>query len=337
MSDGDQDFTGSSGGSNDFDVDYENREVVIAFGVGFHRWDRIKDGVPEQMGAAVSINDDDEIEYTNPTQGVHYRIRAVFTKSEFKTALETEDLMVIYAGHSRYGRGACFADLPDQDGATADPGEHWETGTTSDEGMFRMGYPFVPVHLSDIRDHGYTCRPVSASAPAPAREVRGPEAAADPVAVEMPDDLRGQVDALSAADDNLYWGYAGAQPEVLLRAGWLDTPNSPYDLGGTDLQCRCFCHFGCSSRLHFRELIRGSAYKGWQRDDPPTTRFAYFTTAAAPPDVTTIYWLAGWLKAAGTRKGTSWSQGLADARSFANQKIRQRRATEPVLFGYEIY
>src|SRR5262245_38577355 len=83
--------------------------------------------------------------YYSQDQGVLYNVQLIYDKTEFKDALETPDLHVIYSGHSRIGRGPCFG--PD---IFHQPSEDWEDGTEEATGLFRMGYPYVPVPVSDI-------------------------------------------------------------------------------------------------------------------------------------------------------------------------------------------
>ena len=98
-------------------------------------------------------------EYQAHKQLVTYRLRIVKTKQELDKWFKTPDVMLIYAGHSRYGRGTCFGDKPD-------PGDRWEDGTgctvgnlSKDDGMFRLAFDFVGVTIHDIHKHGYHTRP----------------------------------------------------------------------------------------------------------------------------------------------------------------------------------
>ncbi|BBO88405.1 hypothetical protein [Desulfosarcina ovata] len=98
-------------------------------------------------------------EYINSKQEVIYRLKVVQTKREFKKWLETPGIMVIYAGHSRYGRGACFGDMPA-------PGDRWEDGSgctinklSTDDGLLRLGFEFVGIPITDIHHHHYHTKP----------------------------------------------------------------------------------------------------------------------------------------------------------------------------------
>jgi hypothetical protein len=325
-----EEFEGSSGGPNPYDVEMEVRTIVIGFGTDFHAWEWFKQNLPGEMTLPFTVNDDDEIEIEHTEQGIRYVLRQTESKQEFRDALETEDLMVIYAGHSRYGRGCCFAQVfNDMEGAHAEPGEHWEDGTTDDDGLLRWAFPYVSVHLSDIRTHQYTFRPVSAAEDCPPRDERHPEARAGAVAFELPEDLRAYVASGFETDDHRYWGFRGAEPSVLVHAGWTDTNASPFDLGAVNLQCRCLCHFGCSTRLHFRPILRGDDYKAWQRDEAENTNYAYFTTAPAPPPPAAMVWIGAMMKSTQFKAGEPWFEGLKDTVNLANRRIRQLRVSEP--------
>jgi len=98
-------------------------------------------------------------EYNNDKQQVIYRIQIVQTKHEFKKWLQTPSVHVIYAGHSRYGRGACF-------GATPNPGDRWEDGTgcttgniSKEDGLLRLGFDLMGIPITDIHHHHYHTRP----------------------------------------------------------------------------------------------------------------------------------------------------------------------------------
>jgi hypothetical protein len=99
-------------------------------------------------------------EYRSDKQRVLYRIRIVETKAEYRKWLQTPGVHVIYSGHSRYGRGACFGNTPK-------PGDRWEDGTgctknaiSSKDGLLRLGFDIVGIPITDIVKHGYHMAPV---------------------------------------------------------------------------------------------------------------------------------------------------------------------------------
>ncbi len=271
---------------------------------------------------------DDEGEYVCDAQLVYFKVKAVRTKSEFKAALETEGIQVIYEGHSRYGRGACFDQYS---GEFTPQGEQWEDGTTNDNGLFRLGYPVLPVELKDIEHHGYQFRPVAAADGLPEMAYRHPDIRRQVGKITLPDDLTGQVAPYYESDNNQYYGLKlGGLDNIVVYADWVSTVNDPFDLGALDFKCRVFCHFGCSSRLHYWEVIRRDAYKGWKRDDPPTDRFAYFTTNFSVGD-TAAMWLTNWMKFPKENANESWWKSLQEAKRRTNIQLNANR------LGYEIY
>jgi len=272
-----------------------------------------------------SVNSDGEGEYWSEKQQVRYTIRPIIKKSEFKTALETEDLHVVYDGHSRYGRGTCFSHQDD-----AATGDQWGFGTDNDDGLFHLGYPYVAVELHDISTHQYQFAPIAVTEDIPPVEERHPEARGRPDKILLPEELRPLVRFTYESDTNQYWGFAGAQPELLVVAGWRNTITSPFDLGAVDIKCRCFCHFGCSSRVHFWRIVRKDEYKAWQRDTPPTTNFAYFSTETTYPYIT-LYWLYYLLKYDQPNAHQSWWNSLEGAKRGANARLQRERR------GYLVY
>lgn len=333
-----EEFEGSSGGPNPYDVELETRAILIGFGTDFHAWEWFKQELPAEVTRTVTVTDDDEIEIENVEQGIRYLISHTESKQEFQEALETEDLIVIYAGHSRYGRGFCFAQVFSEFGASSpEPGDHWESGSDDDDGMLRAAFPYVTVHLEDIDTHQYTFRPLAAEEDAPARSERHPEAAAEPEHLELPENLRKYVDPDYASEDHLYWGYRGGTPGLLMRAGWRSTPENPYELDKVDLKCRCLCLFSCSTRLHFRPILRGDDYKAWQRDESGNSNYAYFTTGPAPPPWTALAWVASMIQSTKVKAGENWHAGLKDTMELANRKVRKMRATDRKNFSFDIY
>lgn len=82
---------------------------------------------------------------TTPT----YEIQVIFDKSDFAKALDTAEAIVVYDGHSRWGRGPCFgpagiAEMPD---AKAFPINPWNLS-------FLMGYDATDTEcMEDIMHH----------------------------------------------------------------------------------------------------------------------------------------------------------------------------------------
>jgi hypothetical protein len=336
MSEGEYD--GSSGEDNAYDAGFETREVVIGYGAQFHDWDYMKGIWSSEIGSDFTDNGD-WCEVANPRQGVRWVVEPTIRKDIFKEALEREGILVIYQGHSRHGNGACFAEEPGgfPPGYGQAPGEivaenvqgdHWGDGTDEADGMFRLGKPFICMPLSELRENRYRFAPSAITDPKPAAVDRDAHAQGTVTRLTLPEDLRDLVMSGYESDTHQYWAVHGN--DILMYAGWTGTRNDPYDLGATDMRCRCFCHFGCSTREHFRQIIRGDDYKAWQRDDPPTERFAYFTTAPAP-NHGTLYFMLYLMNNDIASRGESWARCLWEARRLANARLRRER------LGFQIY
>jgi hypothetical protein len=266
--------------------------------------------------------------YFSPEQGVLYNAQMIWDKTEFKKALETPDLHVIYSGHSRIGRGPCFG--PD---VFKQPGENWEDGEDEATGLFRMGYPFVPVPVSDVAEHGYTafavpssvsidkadCHPMLQASFGNKKEfsINELEAKLDKGHrkprwhVDDPDQLFKKfwgVDMVSVAGVN--------ERHAVLHAGWEQTKVDPLDLGGTDIQCKVLCVFSCSTQMHFAKVLRDR--KQWAKSDDDG--YAFFTTEAAAMDIAPswIYHLLTYNKFSANQ---SWKDLLEYVRGKTNQDL----------------
>jgi hypothetical protein len=78
-----------------------------------------------------------------------------------------------------------------------------------------------------------------------------------------------------------YWYFGGRNsaegasvPQLVLYAGWQDTLATPMELDKANIQCRVLTLLGCSTLLHFKNVLR--AQKNWQQADD--NNIAYFTT-----------------------------------------------------------
>lgn len=267
-------------------------------------------------------------EYINHDQGVHYKFRLVYSLSDYKNALETPGLIVVYSGHARYGRGPCFDQYASEYSAT---GEQWEDGTNTQNGIFRMGYPYVPVEIEDLAHHKYTCRPIPVEEPKPPNEgshpmSRHPEARRTLLPVMLKPELNGHVKSGFVSPSSSYWGYGAT---IVLNAGWDATARNVHNLNDVNLACRTFCHFGCSSKIHLWQLVRRAEYKGWARPRPPTERLAYFTTATS--DWRTVYWLFYLL----SYRRPNGDTHFFDSHEYAVRRANQRLAAEST--GFQIF
>jgi hypothetical protein len=363
-------------------VRYEGRHILVAQGIQFNNAqlasesgidrsgdEQIPTGyLTDQLGAAVPFPI--QVSGTSATfksvkQGVKYTIDVTTSRTEFKNQLETpgkpgtkelEYWHVIYDGHSRYGRGACF-------GTDESPGEDWENSSdpaAGPAGLYRMAYPFVGVPVLDILHHEYSTDVVSVKVnPAPAdREYKGKlhertlkqlkqgtesyirdlirkKIFKDYTETELNEYLArlGSLDSwlrivgdrvpmVSLGDalrpDDKFWAYhSGEGPAVLLQAGWKETVTKPMDLGATDLKCRIFCHFGCSAYQHYRSILRDR--KNWKKSGN-TDWFAYFTHGLSV-SITGPFWLYYLLTYDQFSAGKPWEPSLEYARIKTNARI----------------
>lgn len=227
---------------------------------------------------------DNEWEYLNIQQGVRYVVRVIDEKKQFVQALQTPGVHVLYSGHARYGRGPCFG------AGGSSKGEEWEEGhpgqpppakpNPNNDGIFRMGYPFIGVDLAELFEHGYTANLV--------------EAVTRPSAGDCDPDLRPHLGALrgrTAAElhpsllarlrvkdpTRKWWSYrAGRKNEmhVVHHADWQHTSSDPDDIGAITPTCRVLTHLGCSSFIHNYPVVR--TLKKWVRAG--NERYAYWTS-----------------------------------------------------------
>jgi hypothetical protein len=310
---------------------YELREIVVAQGIEHHNTDpwlvpedntpygyQIPRGLqqyfPDNAEHEWARIDDTSAEFVSHTQRVRYTIRLVTTKDQYKQALLTEGLHVIYMGHSRYGRGQCF-------GPSADPGEDWEQGSNATTtGLFRDGYPVIGVHLSELREHGYRFYPVAATTQIRSNWYHPEIRRGNLHKIALPDDLQSKLLPQGQPMAEKYWASRDGEGETLLLwAGWTDTISNPMDLGATDPLCRCWCIFSCSTQTHFWSIIRQR--KEWKRT--ATDRFAYFTTNVSYP-LTTWAWLRSVFEYSQPNDYQSWYPSLEWAKRRCGRILRSR-------------
>jgi hypothetical protein len=229
-------------------------------------------------------------EYHSIEQGVRFYVKIITKRSEFKSAFETPNIHLIYDGHARYGRGPCFGlddssyvpphryDEIDEEGHRVNrgAGEQWEQGASNEDGIFRMGYPYIGVPILEIISHGYTPNPVESTEKIN-REDCDPDIADKKFQVLTAKELpSGHTIPGMTGSKKKWWGYkAGSGWHVVLHAGWTGTRSTPMDLGAITPKCRVFCHFGCSTFRHNAAILR--TRKKWRREGDD--KFAYWTSA----------------------------------------------------------
>ena len=248
--------------------------------------------------------DDSSATFVSHTQRVRFRVRVINTKDEYKRALETQELHVVYMGHSRYGRGQCFGPLPE-------PGDDWEQGSdTNTRGLLRTGYGVIGVHLSEMRNHGYRFYPVAGSVQLRSGWLHPHVPRSSLRRVALPTDLESNVLPVGQPVQDRYWGFRDGEGNgLLLWAGWEDTISDPMDLGASTLRCRCLCLFSCSTRTHYWRIVRRR--KNWRRTD--TEGFAYFTNGVSYP-LTAWAWLRAVFEYSRRNDYESWYPSLEWAR-----------------------
>jgi uncharacterized protein YkvS len=287
--------------------------------------------------------------YTSDKQKVKYVIVTTVSKKDFKQALETAGpphLIVIYSGHSRYGRGACFHTYTGE-AVLHQKGDHWEgtvgigTFTGDNSGLFRLGYPYILVPLEDIEHHHYHFIPVPVESGAPPRKYRHPfsrhpEVRKSLKKITLPFEFWSLVwPPTHESSTHRYFGRIKRELEdgqwknkvyIILREGWQKTINDPYDLGATNIKCRAFCHLGCSSSTHFWDIVRKKEYKGWERPKPPEDKYAYFTRNPADARVSAL-WLYYLLSYNKENNFKPWWKSLEYAKKMTNKKLRSIRSS----------
>jgi|GEM_PF-3421710 len=319
---------------NTLDLRLEVRHVFLFEGIEFNN-DQLKPAlrVPEALidpkssfkvmqskkPLAISALSDSEFEFDSHEQGVRYKVHRKLKRSELKTALETEDAHVIYSGHARFGRGPCFGR-----GTKDTKSEDWEDGTSTDTGIFRMGFPFLAIPITDVLHHGYTANLVPSS-------VKIAAADCDPdlkphvsslqakTAAQIHPELPAQVKDTDPTKK--FWTYEASdegtkRPHLVLFADFQNTPKSPLDLGGTDMKARVFGHFGCSTLKHNRDVV--VKLKGYEQKDDK--RFSIFTTNLSFGPELVLYFYHLFTCPVGTRGG-AWEPSIEHAIAKTNTDL----------------
>lgn len=148
----------------------EERLIVVAQGIEFHnyklekKWrlpncllDELSNTGPLKIPRCKKLASN-KAEYYNKAQKAKYTILVITSKTEFHKYIEgkkaspwkdNNNVLVMYDGHARYGRGPCL-------GTTDAAGNHWGTGGNPQvEGIFRMGFPYLYVPSTEILFHQY--------------------------------------------------------------------------------------------------------------------------------------------------------------------------------------
>jgi hypothetical protein len=249
----------------------ETRTIIVAFGVGFRPIDQtdfvLADKLVESglLASKLTKIPDGFLYDAKQNHGVAYGVKYVYTKADFKFYLQSPSVHLIYCGHSREGRGPCFLDKSTAEG----PGEHW-----GDAGIFRMGFDFIGVPTSDIKEHQYTPQLVS------------PAELVDPTRCE-PVNLGKHYGALETRTTSVptvvplgqYRGYT--TPDE-----WLAVKCGAGDLAQTKPSARVLCLFSCDTADYWKPTVQAT---GWKTS--ADSGFVYYTSATDAPLATTAQWL----------------------------------------------
>jgi hypothetical protein len=303
---------------------YERRHIRLAHGIQFHQdqveelW-RVNPYLDSLLSRYPNVEKISNAEYRNHRQRVIFTIEETTDKSVFRRWLETPELHVIYNGHARYGRGPCFGRIEENAMETEDWGEGTNRSTT---GAFRLGYPYIAVPASEIHEHGYTAHLLKESEGVPDAADCDPELRPHlrSLRPRTPDELHAGLTNLirgHQAGDRYLAYRSGGSWKVVHHAGWQNTLSDPNDWGATNVQCRVFCHFGCSTFLHNYPVIRRLA--GWTRDG--NERYAYWTSTLAYA-ITYSRWVANLVTYDVENAFLPWADSLAHAVRRTNRDMR---------------
>lgn len=265
----------------------------------------------------------------NAEQNVLYTIESIEDKASFITALLTPNVIVLYAGHARFGRGPCFS--PNET-----PSDDWENGTDPvTRGLFRMGFPFLSVPLHEFQEHGYHATLLSGDEPKPRAADSEPDLRRRLGQLVRRTVRQMHVDAAVVAkvaelfgvdpdSPETFWTFValdraeiGPEVHVVLIAHWKDTVSAPADLGSIEPLCRVFCHFGCSTFQHNHPPLR--KFKKWVREGDE--RHAFFTTDVANNQGSVLF-LKNLLTMPGRQSRKPWAPWLARGISLTNRDLR---------------
>jgi hypothetical protein len=307
---------------------FENRTIVLCQGTQFTTAvdePEHPKNLLEARGLVLDRVTDDFYFHTSDVQRVNFFLFIVRTKAAFKQALLIPGLHVIYAGHARHGQGACFH----QEGDAA--GEWWNNGENDDNGIFRFGYPLIAIPAKDVVEHGYhaTMLPATVGKPSADPSQLHPKllqnyGAIKPMTIQ--ELISGGTEQARLAElvggTGPFWGLkcngddGVFQPHFMMPCGWENTPVAPMDLGATDIACKVFADFGCSTLIHNAKVVR--RLKGFTKEGDD--HYAYWTDAAAPPIPLVGFWLFHLFTFPKDNAFLPWEASLEYARGKSNQE-----------------
>ena len=206
--------------------------------------------------------------YLNPKQKVKYIIINVITKADFKKALETKDIHVIYQGHA-YDEGLLFDNYEGTGYTTDEKGEnklkrdlHYGEDGNDAYGFFRIGFPYISQDVSRIEKKNLTVHPVPVESAEPPSEkghpyTRSPDSRKPCTPILLAPSTQKHICECHRSQSNTYYGFKSKDgDQLLIQADWKKTTSDPFDLGAVDMKCKVFCIFSCISRALYWDLIR---------------------------------------------------------------------------------
>jgi hypothetical protein len=324
---------------------YETRALKIVYGIQFHPGESLDASPAEYLNAHLSLSADlekvSDTEYINHLQGVRFTIEESTSKQQFINWLKTPDIHLMYMGHARYGRGPCFGargiDLATQ---TIVKTEDWEEGSNALSGIFRMGYPFFGIEVSEVIEHGYTANPMKESEGRPARADCDPSMRGylGSLRARTPEQIHPQLLAQlrNHTDGDKYWTFGGSDRHIIHKAGWRNTLSSPSELGAihdpadpdnTQMRCRVFAHLGCTTFTHNFPVVRQIAR--WRRDG--NERYAFWTTNLSYPPHAVGPWVHAVISYNRWNAFASWDASLRWAVQRVNRSIRAGHGSYRVI------
>jgi hypothetical protein len=327
-----------SGGHTTIGQVYEIRTIVWAHGIQAHpdelgaRW-ALENYLPPLLARFPEVETVSRTEYINHRQHVIFRIVETTDKTEFKTWLETSGVHIVYEGHARYGRGPCFGRNGTADHSPR-KSDDWEEGTSNSTGIFRLGYRYIGVSISELISYCYHLNLAKESDGDPGGPECHPEVSRRRYHPRRPEQIHRDLTTYlrnHTAGDR-YWIYYKTEEDessqhVIHHAGWRDTLSQPYELGelqdpadpdGTTMRCRVFCHFGCTTKVHNYPVVRHIAQ--WRRAG--NERYAYWTDRPSGPGVS-ARWLFNLITFNERNDFDSWERSLDSTQHRTNSHLRR--------------
>lgn len=206
-------------------------------------------------------------------QQIEYTLEFSTDRADFVAALKNPEVGVVYIGHARFGRGACFGP------SDFTPGDHWNEGDGEHTGIFKMGWDYIGVPADDIERHQYRTRAadtqhyytttpldwtmrvlpleVEQSRCDPDLRSHYRELTMTPLGEVVPD-VSTRIERGASADTFFcYRARARLSDGSHDNQAWhMVVPAGAADLRRASVQCRFLAHMACASRPHNAEVFR---------------------------------------------------------------------------------